>query len=155
MVQIKSVTIGPLVAEIFEFKNVRRHTARHTDRRRLDRYTISSPWAERWAKKLVKQEIKKQWPKQGGHVELVSCQLTQFLGKPPGGSLPVLCAHSLASGWQKPFFNQQDKENNPEILKFEDWLTDLKEYQSFQERLSYGHQLTLNTVWFNNALKHL
>ena len=37
------VTIDPLVAEIFKFENVHRHTDRHTDRRRLDWYTISSP----------------------------------------------------------------------------------------------------------------
>ena len=37
------VTIGPLVAEIFKFENVYRHTNRHTHRRQLDWYTISSP----------------------------------------------------------------------------------------------------------------
>ena len=39
------VIIGPLVAEIFKFENVHRHTDRHTDRRRLDWYTISLPSA--------------------------------------------------------------------------------------------------------------
>ena len=36
---------------------------------------------------------------------------TLFLGKPPGGRLPVLSAHSLAINWQMLFLNQWKRKN--------------------------------------------
>ena len=44
------------------------------------------------------------------HVGTVSYLTTLFLGKSPGGSLPVLSAHSFASNLQLAFLNQGNRE---------------------------------------------
>ena len=44
------------------------------------------------------------------HVGTVSYLTTLFLGKSPGGRLPVLSAHSFASNLQLAFLNQRKRE---------------------------------------------
>ena len=46
-----------------------------------------------------------------GHVGTVSYLTTLFLGKPPGGSLLVLSAHSFASNLQLALLESAEEEN--------------------------------------------